>query len=420
MARDTDTGFSRKLRQRRRSNQLSADARAGAYSRRQLESTQLKWLRTNRRAAASLLGGCVALAVVAQVVATNRFSPYMVGAVLASGPWLLYTIMLETDGGHTDRSGVMGEELTARQLRGLTGGWRIVNHIMLENADVDHAALGPGGFLAVETKYRSDWKAGSPYFDGIAAQARRSALGLRGRLGRTSHIVQPVVAMWGPGLLDAFPDVFTHANVTFCPGPLLRQHLASLPELVAAADVQTAFDGLDHYIERRDQGELKDAGPYRSLNDRVNDAGAISIAVTLSLMSVLFAPRRNHRESSRCCCRHRRCYLVSRTRSPQLQTSVCRPRRNHRGNCSRHRRTGFGLSDLASTLTRATVAGARMVQTEVIGGTDGGSSLSRAFSSCCQSDGSEISSSEACGAPTGDRQAFALTTRLFYGFTVIM
>lgn len=290
MARDTDTGFSRKLRQWRRSNQLSADARAGAYSRRQLELTQLKWLRTNRRAAASLLGGCVALAVVAQVVAANRFSPYVVGAVLASGPWLLYTIMLETDGGHTDRSGVMGEELTARQLRGLTGGWRMVNHIMLENADVDHAALGPGGFLAVETKYRSDWKAGSPYFDGIAAQARRSALGLRGRLGRTSHIVQPVVAMWGPGLLDAFPDVFTHANVTFCPGPLLRQHLASLPELVAAADVQTAFDGLDHYIERRDQGELKDAGPYRSLNDRVNDAGAISIAVTLSLMSVLFAP----------------------------------------------------------------------------------------------------------------------------------
>lgn len=290
MVRDTDTLFSRKLRERRRAHQLSADTRAGAYSRRALESTQLEWLRTNRWAVAILLGGCVALAVVAQVVATNRFSPYMVGAVLASGPWLLYTTMLNTDGAHGVRSGVRGEVLTAGQLRRLSGGWRVVNHVMLEASDVDHAALGPGGFFAIETKYRSDWTAAKPYFDGIAAQARKSAFGLRGRLGRTSHTVQPVVAMWGPGLLDAFQGVFTHANVTFCPGPLLRQHLASLAELVGAADVQAAFDGLDHYIERRDQGELNDAGPYRSLNDRVNDAGAISIAVTLSLMIVLFAP----------------------------------------------------------------------------------------------------------------------------------
>jgi Nuclease-related domain len=205
MVRDTATVFSRKLRERRRAHQLSADARAGTYSRRTLEATQLKWLRTNRRAATILLAGCVAVAVVAQVVAANRFSPYVVGAVLASGPWLLYTIMLETDGGHADRRGVMGEELTARELRSLNGGWRIVNHVMLENTDVDHAALGPGGFFAIETKYRSDWKSSTPYFEGIAAQARRSSLGLRGRLGRTSHTVQPVVAMWGPGLPSRSP-----------------------------------------------------------------------------------------------------------------------------------------------------------------------------------------------------------------------
>jgi hypothetical protein len=289
MVRDTRTIFSRKLREHQRAHQLSADARTGAYSRRALELTQLEWLRTNRRATAILLGGCIALAVVAQVVATNRFPPYMVGAVLASGPSLLYTTMLNTDGNHSARSGVRGEVLTAGQLRRLSGGWRVINHVMLEVSDVDHAAIGPGGFFAIETKYRSDWTAATPYFDVIAAQARKSAFGLRSRLGRTSHTVQPVVAMWGPGL-NAFPDVFTYANVTFCPGPLLRQHLASFPELVGAADVQTAFDGLDRYIERRDQGERNDAGPYRSLNDRLNDAGAVSVAVTLSLIIVLFAP----------------------------------------------------------------------------------------------------------------------------------
>jgi Nuclease-related domain len=291
MVRGTDTMVSRQLRERRRTNQLSANARAGAHSRRALEATKVKWLRTNWRAAAILIGSCVAIAVVAQVVAPSWIVPYMVGAILASGPWLLYTTMLETDGGNAARSGVLGEELTAQQLRRLAGGWRIVNHVMLEATDVDHAALGPNGFFAIETKYRSDWKAATPYFDAIAAQARKSALGLRGRLGRTSQTVQPVVAMWGPGLQDAFPEVFTYADVTFCPGRLLRQHLASLPERVGAADIQTAFDGLDRYIERRDQGELNDAGPTRrSLNDRVNDASAVLVAVTLAPMVLLFVP----------------------------------------------------------------------------------------------------------------------------------
>lgn len=84
-------------------------------------------------------------------------APYAIGALLASAAWWVYAMMLETGGIASKRSGITAEEWTADELRKLRReGWTVVNHVMLVHADVDHVVLGPGGFLAIETKFRSD------------------------------------------------------------------------------------------------------------------------------------------------------------------------------------------------------------------------------------------------------------------------
>lgn len=200
--------------------------------------------------------------------------PYFAGAIVASAFWLVYGLFLESSGFGHKRSGILAEEWTAGELRSLRKhGWRVVNHVMLEHSDVDHALLGPGGFYAVETKFRSDWSRARQELDSVGKNARDSARKLALRMKAKPTDVAPLVVMWGAGVADEFDEAYETDGVIFCPGGRLREFLLAQPTRVPAEAVGSTFDHLDAYVERRDRGERKQAGlPPRTFDQNVNDA----------------------------------------------------------------------------------------------------------------------------------------------------
>lgn len=278
---------------RRRARELSSDLRAGAHSRREIQRLRRDWLRRAWRPVAVVMTLAGVAALASYLFLPQAIAPYAVGAVLATGVWVNYVFMLQTGGVMSHVVGVMGEEWTAAELAKLRRrGWHLVNHVMLEHVDIDHVVLGQGGFLSVETKFRSSWSSRSAADLGAwAERARRSARDLRFRL-KTDHSVRPFVAMWGPGVAETYPEPFELEGVTFCPGRSLLDLVSSLPEVIPTSDVELAFTRLDEYVRRRDQGEQKVAGaPARRFGDYYNDFMLAALASTVATWLILLAVR---------------------------------------------------------------------------------------------------------------------------------
>lgn len=220
-----------------------------------------------------LLAFALVSSVAALVFLPDAVAPYVVGALLATGVWLNYVFMLQTGGVMSHVLGVMGEEWTADELRKLRRrGWTLVNHVMLERRDVDHLALGPGGFFTIETKFRSSV---DRITDDQLAQwadiAGRSARGVRTRL-RTDRRVQPIIAVWGPGARDEYSEPLDVEGVIVCAGVDLVQTILSSEVHIEPAEVALAFDHIDRYVATRDRGELREHGELaRSLADYTLD-----------------------------------------------------------------------------------------------------------------------------------------------------
>ncbi len=250
---------------------------------------QRRWLRRGWRVIVLAAVLAVLLAGFVQVFVPKPVAPYAIGALIASTAWWVYVLMLETGGIASKRSGITAEEWTADELRRLRReGWTVVNHVMLVHVDVDHVLLGPGGFLAIETKFRSDWGSSKQELVTMARTAYRSADDVASRLRRPTRDVQPLVVVWGPEVSTHFPDIAQHDGVTFCPGHRLREYIRALPERVEAAEVQIAFNHLDDYVKRRDGGEVAAAGPLpRTGSQMTNDVLALMVAVVASTMAVL-------------------------------------------------------------------------------------------------------------------------------------
>lgn len=252
---------------------LSSDRRVGAQSRRDLRKAQTRWAHVHWPLMAIAALTAVAFAVLALLFIPSRVAPYVVGALLASPAWWIYTLMLEVGGMASARSGVIAEQWTADELRKFRRrGWMIVNHVMLQYGDVDHALVGPGGFFAVETKFRSNWSDAMPYLESIASSAKESAQQLRLRIGPRGRTVRPLVVLWGPNLNDIFAEHFELQGVTFCPGSRLHDWLAAIPHEVDPNEVAIAFSSLDRYVTKRDTGEIAASGEIpRTISHGLND-----------------------------------------------------------------------------------------------------------------------------------------------------
>ncbi len=159
---------------------------------------------------------------------------------------------------------------------------------MLQKSDVDHALLGPGGFVAVETKFRSDWSAAAKDLGAMVRQAKQAARDLQARLRVWTPAVRPVVVMWGPELRQHFAATFERDGVTFCPGHLLRDFITTLNDEVAGDDVRRAYDNLDEYVRRSDSGEVEESGELpRTITQALHDSIFVAACAFVSAMIVL-------------------------------------------------------------------------------------------------------------------------------------
>jgi hypothetical protein len=222
----------------------------------------------------------------ARLVLPDAVSDYVVGAIAVITLWVGTSTLHWMDGMANHRLGVAGEELTADQLRKLRRrGWRVINHVMLEKGDIDHALLGPGGFFAVDSKYRTDWATSAGKLDELARKSHRQARALQSRLQMRTPEVHPAVVLWGPGRSAVFDDVFEHDGVLFCLGQSLVAHALELEEVIDGSTIDEAFAKLDEYVAKRDIGEALEHGERaRPIGDQVQD---LLIATFLAAVTFL-------------------------------------------------------------------------------------------------------------------------------------
>jgi hypothetical protein len=127
-------------------------------------------------------------------------------------------MFLVTTGSAATQSGVLAEGWTVSELRPLRSrGWTLVKHVMLEKSDVDHMLIGPGGLLALETKFRKNWHPPITNYAAMARQAANAAWALQARVRVSTPKVVPMIVMWGPTVQENFSAPFVAEGVTFCP-----------------------------------------------------------------------------------------------------------------------------------------------------------------------------------------------------------
>lgn len=295
MSRPNNLAISELVSGRRRAFELASDRRVGAHSRRELRKHQRRWARVHWRPIVLVIFTSVVLAAIVFIFIPTRIAPYLVSAILTSTGWWLYVLMLETGGTASLRSGIRAEQWTADVLRKFQRhGWKMVNHVMLEYGDVDHALVGPGGFFAVETKFRSNWGDAKPYLEDMARSAAEAARQLRLRIDPKAQTVKALAVLWGPDVNDHFAGSFEVNGVTFCPGRHLADFIDATPSTVEAVDVHTAFAKLDDYVTNRDIGEIATSGELpRTVSHGIDDLFAISGTV-IALFLAILAPTGQH------------------------------------------------------------------------------------------------------------------------------
>lgn len=204
------------------------------------------------------------------VYSDSTIAGFSAGASAASVVWLVALATIEVSGTSTWRMGAAGEQWTGEELVAATPEHvRIVHAVALAWGDVDHVVVGPGGVWALETKWSSTkWSdrdlAPTGRITAAVQQATRNAREVRSRLAAYDQrrTVGAVVVVWGNvGDLEL---PFEQHGVAVVHGKGLREWLAdSRPEVMSAAEVASAADGLERYVAHRDLGDAAIVGGSR-------------------------------------------------------------------------------------------------------------------------------------------------------------
>lgn len=216
--------------------------------------------------------------VILHRVLPDPIAPYVTGAVVM---WMLcqiHQLGLDASGMTSRRLGILAEGWTADQLRALDRrSWHVIHHVMLEHRDVDHVAIGPAGVVAIETKFRSEWKRVD--LERLAIDVDRQRRKVASRASRGVEDVRSVVAMWGP---DVGPVREIH-GVVLCPGRELTEWLNEAPLRFDDDQRRSAVAALGRYVARRDVGERREHGAApTSLTTMINQLVAIVSAVVFT------------------------------------------------------------------------------------------------------------------------------------------
>ncbi|MEM8620284.1 MAG: nuclease-related domain-containing protein [Actinomycetota bacterium] len=175
-------------------------------------------------------------------------------------------------------SAAVGEWSTSSEVRKLSRkGWKIIDNMPMDGFDIDHIAIGPGGVIALETKWTSDGltdEQGHLNFYGHRAvnQIERNVPRIDALLkqnGSEARVAHACVVSWG---MCQIPERLTsrRRQITVIDGPQLREFLADREPILSSAEADRAFshagcsvDGevceVDHVAEWVSENGLTDA-----------------------------------------------------------------------------------------------------------------------------------------------------------------
>jgi hypothetical protein len=249
----------------RRRDHRFALSRAGTWSRNKAVGQRTEFLRRSWRRLALL--AAVGLAITPFVLLMPPWiRQFAAGAWVASVGWYVWYLATTLSGSVPADLGALGEQWTAGELRSLRRqGWRVMSHLTLRHADIDHVAIGPGGVLVVETKWRSDKDAFGQNLESLPVSrllgsADDVRLMLQARLNGAA--VKSVFVIWGPrswrsDLADEAPP-----GVVVLAGRDLSRWLKSLPsEGLGPDQVADAWSTLEAQVQKRDARDRAVNGP---------------------------------------------------------------------------------------------------------------------------------------------------------------
>ena len=283
-----------------RRRQLAGDNRAGSYARGLARRRQYAFMRENWLAlSVALLVAVAVLLVAARFVANDFARGVVVGGGLAAVGGAMWNWIVQVTGTAPTMMGDLGEQWTANELRKLRRrGWAVVNHVTLRTRDIDHVLIGPGGVVAVETKWSAQPWTWSP-MDPRIVEAARSARGHAHDLGLWHDLkslgvgdVDSVVFLWGDGARGIPPgaEIEGTAIVT---GRTVGQWRTQLGEgRLAASQVEAAWTAVDAQCRRRDPLETESSPVPASLGEwlaRLIFSVASASAGLLAVTSVVSA-----------------------------------------------------------------------------------------------------------------------------------
>jgi hypothetical protein len=173
------------------------------------------WLRKNWSLSAGLAALLIGVAALNATIQPSSFLRGLVDGVAVAGFASVVLVVSAVASGSWPRLwGAAGETSTAEEFtrrRRVRQGWRIFHGLNIGGHDIDHVAVGPGGVLAIETKFVASgtWRVtangslAGPLCEPLK-QARISAWKTSSFLGSTTGgrldlDVAAVLIVWGPG-----------------------------------------------------------------------------------------------------------------------------------------------------------------------------------------------------------------------------
>lgn len=246
-----------------RRRQLASDRRAGTFPRGLARRRQYAFIGAHARILAAAVALCVAaLLASARFMPSERAQGALVGGGVVAVLSALWHWIVAATGTAPTEMGERSEQWTAQELRRLhRAGWRVINHVMLSERDIDHVLVGPGGVIAVETK----WSAQAWRWDPADERIMRAAVGVRAKARqlRLWHNlrslgvgpVRPVLFLWGPGARQ-IPSGADLDGVGIVTGRTAAQWRDGLGSGQLSKDqIEAAWSVLDEQCRRRDPDE---------------------------------------------------------------------------------------------------------------------------------------------------------------------
>jgi hypothetical protein len=235
--------------QRKAGERLSRQARELRAERRQL----IGWRYIPAVAIYCLFSG---LLIVYLVWASEPEAAWMFAGFAGGASLLLLYIATDTVSVNRIESAAIAESNTSSEVRKLhRKGWRVIDNLPFDKFDVDHIAIGPGGVVVLETKWTSDGltdakgrlnQYGEKAVRQVADNVPRINAVLR-QFGSSAEVGHSCVVSWGTRSRGG-PIASPRPGVSALDGDELGAFLRGLDTVLSPAEVDTAFEALNHYL----------------------------------------------------------------------------------------------------------------------------------------------------------------------------